>query len=122
MRALDLVANQSLNDSKSDIYSNYARQMQDILRQQAGLENQQDAYVMQGEQSRDLADRQDRDAFFTNLGEGLTGVAKGISQTGKDLNTQIGNQDILDILSDLSKNGISYVRDKNGRLKQKKVK
>ena len=122
LRALDANSVTAGNSARNDVSANFANQLIQLFGQQGQLENQQDSAVMTGEQNRDLADRGDRDAFYSNLGEGITGIAKGVAQTGKDLNTKLSNEDMLDIMGDLSKHGISYQRGANGKLKQVKIK
>jgi len=123
LRALDAVTDLSGDLASNDIASSIAQQMVGLFNTQSQLENQQDMYQMQGEQQRDVADRQDKGNFDTMLGQSLADIGTGISKTGKDLNTTQANQDLIDIMADMSTNGITYVRDaKTGRLKQKKVK
>lgn len=123
LRALDAVTDLSGDLASNDIASSMAQQMIGLFNTQSQLENQQDMYQMQGEQQRDVADRQDKGNFDTMLGQSLADIGTGISKTGKDLNTTQANQDLIDIMADMSTNGITYVRDgKTGRLKQKKVK
>lgn len=86
MRALDLATNANANNSQSDIYDNFAKQMMQLVAQEAGLENQQDQAVMAGEQARDLADRQDRDNYYSQLAKDISTKGQGIQQVGKMLN------------------------------------
>ena len=93
MRALDLAAQEQYDNQAESIYSNYANQMQNILSKEAQLENDRDAHVMQGEQARDLADRQDKDAFYKAKGEGLRNLGNTFANTGKQIN-QIQQRDV----------------------------
>lgn len=105
-RALDLATDSNVNRSMNDIYSNFAAQMMGILSQEAGMENQQDSMVMQGEQARDLADRQDRDMFYTNLSRDKQAVGESLTRTGKAINEIKGrgvNQTFLNQMSDYVK-------------------
>lgn len=86
MRALDLAAYESANKQQGDIYSNYAQNMMNILGQEAQMENAQDQMVMQGEQTRDLADRADKDAFYNAKGQGLANIGATAAQIGKQIN------------------------------------
>lgn len=92
-RALNLATDSMINKSQSDIYSNYANQLMSIIQSEAGLYNDRDSKVMQGEYARDLADRQDRDNFYTQLGKDKLTLGEGISRTGKTLN-QIKERDV----------------------------
>lgn len=86
MRALDLAGSIAANQGESDIQANYASQLLGLLQQESQLENMRDNAVMSGEAQRDLADRQDRDNFYTNKGTNLTDIGRAISQTGKSMN------------------------------------
>lgn len=105
-RALDLAASRQADRSTNEIYNNYAQQMMQILNQQAGLENQQDLRVMQGEQGRDLADRQDRDNYFTQLSRALADQATGRQHIGKDINQIKGRNVGMNLINQLSKYGL----------------
>lgn len=86
LRALNLVTDSMANNTQAEIYNQFAQAMQGVLSQEAGMLNDRDAKVMQGEYMRDLADRQDRDAFFTNLGRDISTMGTGLQVTGKNLN------------------------------------
>ena len=86
MRALDLAAYESANKSQGDIYGNYAKDMMNIMSQEAQMENQQDQMVMQGEQTRDLADRADKDAYYNAKGQGLANLGATAAQIGNQIN------------------------------------
>lgn len=102
-RALDLATDTGLNKAMSDVYSSFASQMLGITGQEAQMENQQDQLVMQGEQNRDLADRMDRDNFYTQLITGRKGVNQAISTLGGNLNKikeRKTNEDLLNQMFD----------------------
>lgn len=117
-RALDLATEQSVNNSQSDIYNAFTQQMMSILSQQAQMENQQDSVVMQGEQNRDLADRQDNDNFYSQLAQNIAGMGEGLQETGKDLNSVKQRKVMMNLVNQLSKYGITV--DNNGNLTTKK--
>ena len=85
-RALDLTADANINDTKSKIFSQFAQAMQQIYGQEATLENDQDAHVMQGEYMRDLADRQDRDNYFSQMAQDIATKGTGLQHIGKNVN------------------------------------
>lgn len=85
-RALDLTADANINDTKSKIFSQFAQAMQQIYGQEATLENDQDAKVMQGEYMRDLADRQDRDNYFSQMAQDIATKGTGLQHIGKNVN------------------------------------
>jgi hypothetical protein len=106
-RALDLAGTQQADQAAGKINDAYTGQLMDIFGQQAGMENQQDKIVMSGEGARDLADRQDTDNFYTQLGKDKASIGTGLQETGKDLNAIKQNQMIENLIGQLSKYGIT---------------
>lgn len=86
MRAMDIATDMQEKTTLAQIQDNYARQMQSIFSQEAQMMNQQDQMVMQGEAAADLANRQDKDAFYTNLAKDISTKGRGIANMGKNLN------------------------------------
>lgn len=105
-RALDLAASRQADKGVTDIYNTFSQQMMNILAQQAGLENQQDLRVMTGEQQRDLADRQDRDAYYTQLSQALADQATAQQYLGRDLNQIKSRNTGMNLINQLSKYGL----------------
>lgn len=66
LRALNNTSDDYINAKERGIDNYFDQQMQSILTRQADLNNQRDRMVMTGEYQRDLADRQDRDNYYTN--------------------------------------------------------
>ena len=116
-RALDLAADLNKNAAESDIYSNFANQMMSIAGAEANMELAQDEAVMSGEEKRDLADRQDRDAYYTQRGIALANRGQGIQQIGKNLNVTELNKIKLKLLESL---GEYVTMDANGNIIAKK--
>lgn len=112
---LSLIDKQSANNQLG-VEATYAQQLMSLLGQKSSLLNQRDSAVMQGEQNRDLADRQDRDNFYTQLGRDYTNLAQGITNQGRAMNTHQQNDDITQLLSQSSKYGLTYTRNKKGEL------
>jgi hypothetical protein len=104
MRALDLTVDNAISERQQSVYSAYAQQMMNILAQQAGMENQQDQVVMQGEQNRDLADRQDRDNYFSNMAQDIATKGTGMQKIGKDVNQMKTRNVTSNIMSELYPN------------------
>jgi hypothetical protein len=121
IRALDLATDMGYGKGMNSIYDAFSQQMMGILSQQSQLENQQDQYVMAGEQARDLADRQDRDNFYTEKGKDLVNLGNNVQGFGKNLNTMQGNKDMNSLISQLSQFGLGFVRDENGNMVLSKV-
>ena len=114
LRALNLASDAQYNKGKSDIYNSTAGQMMQLMGQQANAENVQDQMVMKGEETRDLADRMDRDNFFSNMAKDISTKGKGIQQIGKDLNQTKQNDVAMNLINQLSQYGITV--DKKGKL------
>ena len=104
MRALDTNADMAANTAENEIYDKYAAQMMDILSKEAQLENEQDKVVMSGEQARDLADRQDKDAFYTAKGEGLRNIGMTTANAGKQANEILTRNSQFNILNSMYEN------------------
>lgn len=111
LRALDLASDMLGQQGMEQVYNNYAQQMMSLLGQKSQLENVQDQMVMQGEQNRDLADRQDIDAFYTNLAENMATASEFTQKQGRDLNVKQYNDDILSLAKSYSRYGIEVVRN-----------
>lgn len=86
LRALDITADNMLNQSEADVNARAAAQLLNLISQEAQMQNTQDQVVMGGEAQRDLADRQDRDNFYTQLAKDEVAVGQGVSRTGKAMN------------------------------------
>lgn len=120
LRALNLATDSIFQNGKSDIFNNTAAQMMQLLGQEAQMENQQDQFVMRGEESRDLADRMDRDNYFSQMAEDIATKGRGIQQIGKDVNQVKQNDVMMNLINQLSQYGITV--DKKGNLSYKKPK
>lgn len=116
MRALDLATNAQTNEAQENIYDDFTKQMMNILFQESNLENQQDRVVMEGEQKRDLADRMDRDNYYSQLAQDIATKGQGIQELGKDFNSIKKRKVTETLLNQLSKYGLTI--DKKGNLSQ----
>ncbi|ALN97143.1 hypothetical protein [Flavobacterium phage FpV4] len=117
MRALDLATDINSNEANQGAVDSFQRTMQELLGQKAGLENQQDQMVMNGEQERDLNDRKDRDNFYTQLGKDKSTMGEGVQHIGKDLNAIKQNDMMTNVINQLSKYGLAF--DEKGNLIEK---
>lgn len=115
LRGLEQMSNAQEQETTSNIYSNYAKQLSGVLGQMSQAQTQQDRMVMAGEQARDLADRQDRDNFFTQLNKDIGNYGTSMQKMGKDLNVKQGDKDFLDLLPQMSQYGLGMRKDKNGK-------
>jgi hypothetical protein len=110
-RALDLANSQQAGEQKSNVYNQFSQQMMQLIQGEAGAEDRQDQMVMQGEATRDMNDRRDKDNFRTQLSANLVDIGTGIQQTGKDLNQAKQQKMMMNILNELSKYGITFTKD-----------
>ena len=101
-RAMDIALNLNKNISDSKIRDVFAQQMMALYGQQAQLENQQDAYVMQGNAQRDANDRADKAARFSTMRDADMGIGKAISGIGANINTAKGRNATGDLLNSMS--------------------
>ena len=100
-RALDLAIESNKEKATRGIYDSFTNQMLGIFNAQSQLENQQDIYQMQGKAAQDLADRQDKDNFYSQLGIDKTNVGRGIAETGKALNQTRTNDATENLLNSM---------------------
>lgn len=86
LRALDIASELSLNDAKNTAYNNFLNAMSNIYSQEAQQQNTIDNAVMRGEYQRDLADRQDKDNFYSNLARDIASKGFGMQNVAKSIN------------------------------------
>lgn len=98
-RDLDLATLQIANKGQNDIYDDSVKQMLAIVNQEADAKMQRDVYFAAGEKDRDMNDRKDKDAFYTQHGANLRNLGQSVSKTGKNLNKIKENKDKEDILN-----------------------
>ena len=92
-RALDIATDTGFNSAENDLLS---KELQAIMGIEGNIANAQldiSGKKAVGEQYRDVSDRQDRDAFYSNLAKDYVGVGEAVSRTGKALN-QIKERDV----------------------------
>ena len=85
-RALNLATDSQMTSAEGDLMAKYAEQLLGVNNQIASTELDVSGKKAQGEHYRDLSDRQDRDAFFTNLSKDEAAVGEAWSRTGKAAN------------------------------------
>ena len=113
-RAMDLMGYMGMNQANRDIQDSFSQQMMQLKSQQAQLENVQDQYVMQGEYLRDLADRQDKAAYYQNLADNFVNAANALQSAGINVNQTKLNQDMMSLLPQLSEYGLGIRNTKEG--------
>ncbi len=118
MRALDLATDQQVNQQNRAIHNDHSNAILNLLAQRSGLENSRDNIQARGAQQADIANRQDRDNFFTQLAQNESDLGAAFQNIGKGLN-HIEQQKLQkNLLDQLSKYGITF--DKNFNLKSGK--
>lgn len=113
MRALDLGVEAGVNKAQGDIYDNFSKQMVGLLSQQAGFENTQDQAVMGGEERKNLAEEQKRDAYYSALAKNINTKGEGIQTMGKMLNESKKNRASTEAVNSMSQYGFKW---ENGKL------
>lgn len=100
MRALDLASQAGANRLDMQAYAQEAKQIQEILGQEANLKQQIDQVVMSGEENRDLRDRDDK-VNLLNM-QTRADISKGnmYSNIGKNINDIVENKAALNAMND----------------------
>lgn len=101
-------------DSIGQAEANYAQMLAQQHQARASQLNNMDQMVMQGEAARDLADRQDKDNYYNNLGTAIQTRASGLQTLGRDMNMYRRNVVSDRLINALSQYG--FALDGNGNL------
>lgn len=115
IRALDTITDMGTNKARTGINAGYNRNVVNLLSQRGQLENQRDRAVMTGDAQMDVENKADQDNYYSNMANNLVNAGVNIQGVGKNLNKSQTNQDNIDLVALMSKNGIKFKR-KNGRL------
>lgn len=86
LRAMNLAIDANQNQADNQAFLQYAQQLAGVDQAIAQMLDRQDQMVMQGEAQRDLADRQDRDNFYTQLQRDTNTENQMYQQLGSYLN------------------------------------
>lgn len=105
-RALDLATQNAVRKQKAQIYSQALAQMMGLVPQEASQQNLMDQMEAQGATAKDLADRQDRDNYYTQLGKAVMSKGKGLQQIGKEINKIRGNKEATAMIEQMKKLGM----------------
>lgn len=92
--ASDIAGTRTLNQAQGQIDGRIAQMDLGISQMQGQFEN----IRQQGEQQRDLADRQDKDAFFTNLSNDFTTAFEGGQIDARNKNSILYNKDVKSLI------------------------
>lgn len=117
LRALNMATDQNVDNTRTRINDSFARNNANLLFQKANMQNQQDRVVMEGERQRDLANRMDRDNYFTQLSADTASQGRGFQEIGKDLNSIQKSSVMSNLINQLSN---FFGVDENGKLFAKK--
>lgn len=101
-RANDLAVEQGANDAMGKASAQFAQQMMQMMSRKAQMEMMQDRMVMQGEDQRDMRDRADKDAHYSNMAQDIASYSTGLQQTGKDVNQIAQNELIMKLMTQIS--------------------
>lgn len=77
MSARDAGVSTAAMKARQGVLDSYSRNLGGVSRQRAGLLRDRDDKVMSGARAADIANQQDRDAFYTNLSANLTNLGNG---------------------------------------------
>lgn len=113
MRATDLAAYQSAEQSISQADQAYLQQMMQATSQEAQFLQQQDSALAQARTQVDNLNRQDLASTLSEIAQAKQDVWKGLANTGKTLNQAKENRVQLDLLNQMSN---QFGVDKNGKV------
>jgi hypothetical protein len=116
VRAMDLATDMGVNEEQGNIDTAFANKTLGLLGQEASLKTNIDQMVMKGAQDADLANRQDRDNFYTQLGKDKATKGQGIQQLGKNVNSMLQNPLLMNLLDGM---GDYVTMDAKGNIKAK---
>lgn len=86
LRALENMVDSSTDKARTGVYNSFTNQMMNILNSEAQTKLNIDGTRMKGESERDLADRHDRDNYFTQLGRDIATMGTGLQHGAKHIN------------------------------------
>lgn len=100
--------------NRQAIDSGYNQQVAGYHQQRAGQLNSMDQMYMHGEVARDLADRQDKDNYYSQLNNALQTSVSAMQTLGKDYNDWRANSKANELINQLSQYGFAI--DAIGRI------
>ena len=103
LRALNMATDSMSDKQMRDVYATYGDKLAAILTNEANMKNQIDQVVMQGEQARDLADRQDRDNFFKQHSADLQNMGQMYQAQGRMMNEILRRNQSMKSINQMSK-------------------
>ena len=115
MRSLDIAAEAQANIANTSALEAYSSVMQTILDKKANAQLAIDNVKMKAEGDRDIADRQDRDNFYTQKGKDLASMYEGYQKIGRHLN-DIKEREMLYTLLEQQGGGLVEYDRKSGQV------
>jgi hypothetical protein len=104
LRSLDIATDVQAQKAKESVNNQFNSMMAGIFDKSAGMMNQQDQMVMQGEQGRDAADRADKDAYYSAMAKDIATKNTGMQYMGKNVNEMKTRKVTGELLNKLSEN------------------
>lgn len=105
LRSLKSMVEAQTNKASIDIDKNFAASMMETLAREGSVLADIDDKVMTGEAARDMADRQDKDAFYSNRAKDITNMGEGLQNLGKMFNKNREINNNLELLETLKQEG-----------------
>lgn len=102
-RAMDWLYDTALSQSVAEISANASQQATNLIGKKAEINMQSDVYRGEGEFKAAAANEGQKDAYYNALAQGRQDMAKGVQQTGKDINDMKQNKVIQNLLQQFGK-------------------
>jgi hypothetical protein len=102
-RAMDWLYDTALNQTMAEISANASQQSTNLIGKKAEINMQSDVYRGEGEFKAAAANEGQKDAYYNALAQGRQDMAKGVQQTGKDINDMKENKVIQNLLQQFGK-------------------
>lgn len=107
LRGLDTMVDLNADRMRSDLYDKLSAASSEIASNKSNTQLAIDERVMAGEGARDLADRQDRDAYYTNRGSAISNLGSGFQSLAKAFGQTEMDTTHLDWIKQMEKQGIT---------------
>ena len=102
-RAMDWLYDTALNQTMAEISANATQQSIGLETKSADINLQSDMYRGKGAADAALANEAQKDAYYNALAQGRVDMAKGVQQTGKDINAMKQNDIITNLMQQFGK-------------------
>jgi hypothetical protein len=102
-RAMDWLYDTALNQTMAEISANATQQSVGLSTKSADINLQSDMYRGKGAADAALANEAQKDAYYNAVAQGRVDMAKGVQQTGKDINAMKQNDVITNLMQQFGK-------------------